>query len=90
MSVSKYVWLEESLVIYRTCTALLQVFPNWVLTVLLTLVLAFMSWKLLARGIHSWQDESRKLGYESEADEVAPLLQDSHGTCMCDTDVCTC
>ena len=52
----------------------MQTFPNWLTTILLGLLLAYISWKLLARGIITWSKESDE--QETLADEEQPLLHD--------------
>ncbi|KAK9809348.1 hypothetical protein WJX73_008057 [Symbiochloris irregularis] len=53
-----------------------RICPNWSLTACLALVLAFMGYKLLARGVSAWHDESAKQEHEDDRDESTPLLQE--------------
>ena len=55
----------------------MQAFPNWLTTILLALLLTFISYKLIMRGLITWQKESAqiKLG-DSQGPDLRPLLEE--------------
>ena len=61
----------------------LQACPNWATTLLLTVLLAFIAYKLLKRGVIVWTHESdMQQAVADPASEVQPLLDNSNGGCL--------
>lgn len=53
-----------------------KIFPNWLTTVLLALLLTFISYKLVVRGVITWQKESAEQLTIPVDDQITqPLLQ---------------
>ena len=56
---------------------LLQAFPNWLTTILLALLLTFISYKLIMRGLITWQKESAQIKLQdSQGANLQPLLEE--------------
>ncbi len=62
----------------------MQVLPSWMTTLLLAILLTYISYKLLARGFITWDSESHELHDQESHNHVQnriqePLLQDHEG-----------
>lgn len=55
----------------------MQAFPNWLTTILLALLLTFISYKLIMRGLITWEKESAQIKLEdSQGAHLRPLLEE--------------